>query len=81
MEFVRGLDHHVRRAGDQVVGLEKPVKTGFRHEVAGLVSVLAWPGVCPSSPALQAFWRLRFYGSSWFFRNDDETKTLLKSQP
>ena len=37
VELVRGLDHHIGRAGDQVVGLEKPVNTGFRHEVACLV--------------------------------------------
>lgn len=38
MELIGRFHHDVRRAGDQVVRLEKPVNRSFGHEVALLVS-------------------------------------------
>ena len=37
MERIGGLDHHISRAGDQIMGLEQAVNRGFRHEVELLV--------------------------------------------
>ena len=37
MELIGGLDHHIGRAGDQVMGLQKAVNRGFRHEVTPFV--------------------------------------------
>ena len=37
VELIRGLDHHIGRAGDEIMGLEQAVNRGFRHEVALLV--------------------------------------------
>ena len=37
MELISGLDRDISRAGDQVMGLQKAVNQGFRHEVAFLV--------------------------------------------
>jgi hypothetical protein len=33
LEFIRCLHHRELRAGDQVVGLQDTINTGFRHEV------------------------------------------------
>ena len=37
MEGLGSLDHHIGRAGDQIVSLQQAVNAGFRYEVALLV--------------------------------------------